>query len=148
MFRLKNLKPRLIEKSSCHPFQYLAAKFGAGTPLAPKDEEEAALFNQWSLWAITETEGLILGLLMGGADREETVEKLKRPLGALEESLAGGEYLVGGRFTVADLNVASIVANWGVRGAKLDLEEYPAVRAWAQRCGSRPAAKPPKKAKL
>ena len=85
---------------------------------------------------------------MGGADREETVEKLKRPLGALEESLAGGEYLVGGRFTVADLNVASIVANWGVRGAKLDLEEYPAVRAWAQRCGSRPAAKPPKKAKL
>jgi glutathione S-transferase len=30
--------------------QYLAAKYGADTPLCPASIEEAALVQQWSLW--------------------------------------------------------------------------------------------------
>ena len=42
----------------------------------------------------------------------EAVEKLVRPLTALEESLSGDtDYLVGNRFTVADLNVCSVIGN-------------------------------------
>jgi glutathione S-transferase len=31
--------------------QYLASKYGADTPLAPKDVAEQALVQQWALWA-------------------------------------------------------------------------------------------------
>jgi glutathione S-transferase len=130
--------------------QYLATKYGADTPLAPANVEEAALVQQWSLWCITETEAPILSLMTKGqmgapADQTEAAEKLVRPLTALEESLAGDtEYLVGDRFTVADLNVCSIIGSWGIRGAKLDLSPYPNVAAWATACMARPACKPPK----
>jgi glutathione S-transferase len=130
--------------------QYLATKYGAGTPLAPATVEEAALVQQWSLWAITETEAPILSLLSNGqmgapADQAEAAEKLVRPLTALEDTLSGGtDYLVGNRFTVADLNVCSVIGSWGVRGAKLDLSPYPNVDAWATKCMARPACKPPK----
>jgi glutathione S-transferase len=117
---------------------------------APANVEEAALVQQWSLWCITETEAPILSLMTKGqmgapADQTEAAEKLVRPLTALEESLAGDtEYLVGDRFTVADLNVCSIIGSWGIRGAKLDLSPYPNVAAWATACMARPACKPPK----
>lgn len=130
--------------------QYLAAKYGADTPLAAANVEEAALMQQWSLWCITETEAPILSLMTKGqmgapADQAEAAEKLVRPLTALEESLAGDtEYLVGNRFTVADLNCCSIIGAWGLRGAKLDLSPYPAVAAWVDVCMARPACKPPK----
>jgi glutathione S-transferase len=134
--------------------QYLVAKYGANTPLCPKDVTESALTQQWSLWAITECEAAILSLMTKGAmgepkDQKAAAEKLVRPLTALEESLKGKEYLMGNRFTVADLNVAAIVGIWGGKGAKLDLSPYPNLSAWVDRCTSRPACKPPKaKAKL
>lgn len=130
--------------------QYLATKYGADTPLSPATVEEAALVQQWSLWCITETEAPILSLLSNGqmgapADQAEAAEKLVRPLTALEDTLSGGtDYLVGNRFTVADLNVCSVIGSWGVRGAKLDLSPYPNVDAWATKCMARPACKPPK----
>ena len=90
-----------------------------------------ALTNQWSLWSLTECEGPILSLMSKGAmgapaDQAEAAEALVRPLTALEESLQDSEYLVGGRFTVADLNVSSIVGTWGVRGAKRKAAAWPA----------------------
>jgi glutathione S-transferase len=87
------------------------------------------------------------GAMGSPADQGEAAAKLIQPLTALEESLTGKEYLVGDRFTVADLNVCCIVGIWGGKGAKLDLSPYPNVDAWQKRCQARPACRPPKVAK-
>lgn len=124
---------------------YLARKHGAGTPIAPASLEEEALATQWSFWVMTEIEKPVLTLLlhaMGMAPAEEPVlaqarAALDRPLGVLEQHLAGQDWLVGGRFTVADLNVASVMA-WA-KAAKLDLSPWPRVDAWLGRCLGRPA---------
>jgi glutathione S-transferase len=83
------------------------------------------------------------------SDQGEALAMLEKPLEALEESLKGQEFLLGDRFTVADLNVCCIVGIWGGRGAKLDFSGLPHIDAWQKRCQSRSACKPPKnKSKL
>jgi glutathione S-transferase len=62
---------------------------------------------------------------------------LKRPLGVLNNALAGHEYLVGNRFTVADINVAGILV-WG-KIARLNLSNCPDVARWIDACLARPA---------
>ena len=57
------------------------------------------------------TLSLVYGARMKTPKFSNIHSHFRRPLAALEDSLAGSDYLVGGRFTVADLNVASIVAN-------------------------------------
>jgi len=124
---------------------YLAKKHGAGTPIAPASLEEEVLATQWSFWVMTEIEKPVLTLLlhaMGMAPAEEAAlaqarTALERPFGVLEQHLAGQDWLMGGRFTVADLNVASEMA-WA-KAAKLDLSPWPRVAAWLGRCLGRPA---------
>jgi glutathione S-transferase len=126
---------------------YLAKKHGAGTPIAPADLEEDALATQWSFWVMTEIEKPILVLLlhaMGMRPADEAAlaqarSDLKRPLDVLEQHLSGQEWLMGGRFTVADLNVASVLA-WAAP-AKLDMAAWPKAAAWLGRCVGRPAFK-------
>ena len=55
----------------------------------------------------------------------------------LDGALAGRDYLLGSQFTVADLNVASVMG-WAPM-AKLDLSPAPNAAAWLARCSSRPA---------
>jgi glutathione S-transferase len=59
------------------------------------------------------------------------------PLRVLDAQLAGRETLLGGRFGVADLNVASVWVT--ARLARLDLSAHPNVDAWLGRATSRPA---------
>ena len=69
------------------------------------------------------------------AERDELL--LQKPLGILNDALAGQAFLTGDCFTVADLNVASIVV-WG-KMARLDLSAHPDVTRWLERCLARPA---------
>jgi glutathione S-transferase len=62
---------------------------------------------------------------------------LKKPLSILNGALAGRDYLAGGGFTVADLNVASILA-WG-KIVRLDLSAWPELKRWLDTCLARPA---------
>ena len=62
---------------------------------------------------------------------------LRKPLEILNKTLSGREHLVGGNFTVADLNVASILV-WGKMG-RLDLSAHPDVARWLDSCLARPA---------
>src|SRR5262249_9629701 len=62
---------------------------------------------------------------------------LKKPLAVLNKSLSGREHLTGGEFTVADFNVARILA-WG-KMARLTLSEFPQVGQWLNNCLRRPA---------
>jgi glutathione S-transferase len=52
-------------------------------------------------------------------------------------ALAGRSHLAGDGFTVADLNVASILA-WG-KMARLDLSAWPDLKRWLDVCLARPA---------
>ena len=57
----------------------------------------------------------------------------------LDAALAkGGGFLVGGRFTVADLNLATVL--FYLRGNPEALADKPAIRAWQAACFARPAA--------
>jgi len=127
---------------------YLARAFGK-SGLQPDDEKEAAQAAQWSFWVMTECEQpLLYGLLhtlglMGfeqsAAKVQEQREALERPLAVLDGALTQRQHLVGNRFTVADLNVASVFL-WASL-AKMNLAPHKNVQAWLDRCLSRPACK-------
>ena len=94
-------------------------------PMHCAGPEVLGLAAQWSFWAMLEMEALLLDLLQhravlpdfardaSYAERDELL--LKKPLGVLNDALAGRDYLAGNNFTVADLNVASILV-WGKMG--------------------------------
>lgn len=125
---------------------YLARK--SGGPLAPADVREEGLASMWSLWAATEVEPHALAVLYHMAAKPpgerdpriaaEAVASLRGPLAVLDRALEGG-YLMGGRFTVADINVAE-----GVRYAMPAKDLFAANRniaAWLASCHARPAFK-------
>jgi glutathione S-transferase len=124
---------------------YLAQKYEG--PMHCAGPEILGLAAQWSFWAVLETEQLLLDLLFhravlpefsrdpSYAERDELL--LRRPLGVLNAALAGRAFLGGASFTVADLNVASILV-WG-KMARLNLSAYPDVKRWLGDCLARPA---------
>jgi glutathione S-transferase len=127
---------------------YLAKKYGdAG--LYPSRLEDEARAWQWSFWGMTEVERPVLTALMHRAllpeaqrdaalaDRNE--QELGRPLMVLDQAVAASPYLLGEQFTIADLNVASILS-WA-RPARIDLSRVPKMAEWFRRCGERPAAR-------
>lgn len=119
-----------------------------GGALGPQSHAESALMEQWSLFAATSIETPALEILYiqgdGGDKTPEgqasiaiNVEKLRRPLARLQAHLAGHDWLVGDRFTAADINVAEVVRY--AQGHPTLLAEFPAIKAWLERCQSRPA---------
>ena len=64
---------------------------------------------------------------------------LAAPLKVLDDALARTRWLVGGRFTVADINVSEIVRYAGP--APELFEAHPNVKAWHEACKARPAFK-------
>jgi len=126
---------------------YLAKK--AGGDLAPKSLAEEGEVLKWSFWAVTECEEaantiLFHRFLLPEANRDEGLAKeaeatLMRPLEILDAALAGKDYLVGNRFTIADLNVASVIS-WAKAG-RMSLEPFPNVGRWLRACLRRPAQK-------
>jgi glutathione S-transferase len=124
---------------------YLAQKYEG--PMHCAKPEVMGLAAQWSFWAMLEIEHLLLHLLehrvllaehardISAVERNELL--LKKPLGILNGALVGRLYLAGDSFTVADLNVASILA-WG-KIVRLDLSAWPELKRWLDTCLSRPA---------
>ncbi len=121
---------------------YLSKKYGGD--LQPKNIADEGRALQWSFWAVTEAEGPALTLLMkrmNPATPDSEVAAANTKLGAalkvLDSALAGKEYLLGSGFSIADLNVAAVLA-W-LQMAKFDLGAVPNVGAWLARCLGRPA---------
>jgi len=125
---------------------YLAKKHGG--PLAPHGLIEDALATQWSLWVAAEIEKPLLftcaNLQLFAEDLRRPDElaigykRLDRPWTVLEAHLADRAFLLGDRFTVADLNVASVMA-LGV-SCGVPMQAYPRMKAWLTTCLERPAA--------
>jgi glutathione S-transferase len=127
---------------------YLAKK--AGGPLAPADLREDADMTMWALWAVTECEPHSINILYHRLAKPEaerdhalaalSVEKLQRPFDVLDRHLeSSGGFMVGGRFTVADINTAEIFRY--AQAAPELFATRPAVKAWLEACQSRPAFK-------
>ena len=118
---------------------YLAKKHGK---LAPRSLEDEAQTLRWSFWVMTSVEVTLLNVLAkarglrGEARDSEAAEAgiatLQQPFNVLNDALADRDYLLGDAFSVADLNVASVLA-WA-RAAGIDFAKQPHVDAWLGRC--------------
>ncbi|PDT14345.1 glutathione S-transferase [Rhizobium sp. J15] len=127
---------------------YLARKHGG--PLSGKTVEEDGLLTMWTIWAASQVEPETVRIVLtydNGLENSEggkqtiaaACRSLRRPLAALESHLAGKQWIVGDRFTVADLNIAEVLRYAQSEGALFDA--HPNVKAWIERCQSRPAYK-------
>jgi glutathione S-transferase len=133
---------RIIESAAIN--LYLAEKYAAGT-LGPRDERERAEMMQWSVWGFANVMPLLIAVLYHTAllpEAERRAEEVKNNrewsaqyLSILEPLLAKGEWLVGRRFSCADVTLGSIVD----MADGLGVELTPAVKGWLERLRARPA---------
>jgi glutathione S-transferase len=125
---------------------YLAKKHSDGK-LYPATLEGQAKAWQWSFWAIAEVDrGVNIWSLHAirlpaaerdAAKRDEALKVLVAPFKVLDAAVSQQAYLLGGEFTVADLNVAAVIS----RAIDMDLSAVPTLKAWLTRCLDRPAAR-------
>ena len=99
---------------------YLADKYDQAS-----DEKTRAAYYQWVLFGNS--------TLANGLFLEQIREKeMPRLLGVLNTVLNSQDYLLGDRFSVADVAVGSILAYVPIM-LKLGFEDYPAIAAYVQR---------------
>ena len=121
-----------------------------GTPYLPGDPLERARVLQWMFFEQYEVEPSLavarfwISIL---GERETYAAELEakwragnRALAALDEHLADREWLVGDRFSIADISLYGYthVAEEG----GFELGQYPAVQGWLARVASRPGHVP------
>ncbi len=126
---------------------YLARTYGGA--LGPRDPGEEGRILSWSFWTATVVDPpahviLVNGFLGPEEERDPSLiapamERLTSPLALLERHFRSEHYLVAERFTVADVNLVSVLAWVAIAGG--DLSPFPSTNAWLARCGGRPAAK-------
>ena len=122
--------------------------FGEGTPYLPDDRFERAQVLQWLFFEQYSHEPSI------AVARFWTLAQISPEVSDLEEKMRGGnaalqamdrylderEFLVAGRYTIADIALYAYthVAPEG----RFDLYPYPAVRAWLERVAAQPGHVP------
>ena len=121
---------------------YLAQRYGGA--LWPASLEDQTRATMWSFWVVTELEERLfvcvrarIGQPRGPASPEAARAEAERPLQALDQALGVREWLLGNAFTVADLNVASVLALSRVAG--WDLSAHPSVDRWLEAALARPS---------
>jgi glutathione S-transferase len=118
--------------------------FAEGTPYLPEDRYERAQVLQWQFFEQYSHEPniavarfwAIAGITPSGSDAEAKQRGGTAALRAMEGHLAEREFLVAGRYTIADIALYAYthVAPEGGFG----LEPYPAIRAWLARVEAQP----------
>jgi len=125
---------------------YLARKYGG--ELGGQTVEEDGLMTMWTVWAVSELDGNTGKIVSTYDDGRENTEAgravidvacrtMKQPLSVLEKHLDGKDWIVGGRFTVVDLNIAEVLRY--AQSETALFEAHPNINAWIKRCQSRPA---------
>ena len=115
--------------------------------LYPPDPNDEAKANQWSVWAISEIEPLQMQIVIqkffvpkdkqDQAEIDQASKGLVRPLKVLDHALRDSDYLLGEKFSVADLNVAGVMLL--LKAVKFDFDPFQNVSAWIDKCHARPA---------
>ena len=91
---------------------YLADKYPQAGLLAPAGTYERGLVFQWSFFAYTELQARALQIRLAGSPEaaEAPTKALREAVDAVERALQGKEFLVGDRFSVADLLVGTALS--------------------------------------
>jgi glutathione S-transferase len=124
---------------------YLTKRYGGA--LYPTNANDEAKAWQWSVWAISEIEPLQMQIVVQKLFTPEEKRNpkvvegagkgLQRPLKVLDAALAGRDWLIGNRFSVADLNVAAVMHL--MKMVNVTYAEHTNVQRWADACYARPA---------
>ena len=131
--------------------QYIAELLGG--PLSAQDAGERARINMYGLSSISNFEPNFLPMVFGQGGEEgraQYEQNLQPKLDALDIELEGRDYLIGdgkGRFTVADVMMASVVGQYG-RAIKFDFSPWSNIKAWVELTTKRPAFYPPRGMKV
>lgn len=127
--------------------RYLAAKHGR-EDLYPSELQTRALIEQWLDWAATDLYAGVRPAFLGLAVRmpafsdpdliARAIVDWSRQMQVLESHLAAGnDWMVAGRFTLADIPVGLVVNRW--YAIEFEKPELPAVAAYYERLSQRPA---------
>ena len=119
---------------------------GDGTEYVPDDRYERAQVLQWQFFEQYQHEpsiAVVRFLVAFSGEAEKHAERIREQtangyvaLDAMERHLAGRTFLVGERYTIADISLYAYthVAHEG----GFDLGPYPAIRAWLERVAAQP----------
>jgi glutathione S-transferase len=119
--------------------------FAEGTPLLPQDRFERAKVLQWMCFEQYDLEPTIAVVRFWVAFSAsppplEEIEARRaggyRALDALERGLDGVPYLVGDRYTLADISLYAYTHVAPEGG--FDLTGYPSIRSWIERVAAQP----------
>jgi glutathione S-transferase len=118
--------------------------FAEGTPYLPEDRFERAQVLQWQFFEQYSHEPYIAvarfwaiaGITPPEPEREAKMRGGTAALRAMEGHLAGREFLVGERYTIADIALYAYTHVAPEGG--FELEPYPAIRAWLDRVAAQP----------
>lgn len=126
---------------------YLAKKYGGD--LYPFGDRNEALALQWSVWVISEIEHLQIQCLMQKLFVPEEKRNTKliascerqlvRPLAVLDSTLSRTQWLAGETFTIADLNVSSVMLL--LRRIEFDYSNFKHITKWVNQCYDRSSLK-------
>jgi glutathione S-transferase len=118
--------------------------FAEGTPYLPEDRFERAQVLQWLFFEQYSHEPYIAvarfwaiaGITPPDGEREAKTRGGTAALKAMEGHLAGRSFLVGERYTIADIGLYAYT-HLAPEGG-FDLGPYPDIRAWLERVASQP----------
>lgn len=122
--------------------------FAEGTDYVPTDRYERAQVLQWQFFEQYNHEPYIAvarfwrlaGIEPPAADLEAKQKGGRFALQAMDDHLAGRQFLVGDRYTIADIALYAYTHVAPEGG--FELEPYPAVRAWLDRVADQPGHVP------
>ena len=115
---------------------YLAEKFPEKELTPPVGSKERGPLLQWIVYATTTLEPALTALSREGADVLEN-ERWRQTCAVVEKALEGKEFLVGDRFSVADVVIGSVV--WWARSVGR-IEKGSVLDVYGARLRKRPAA--------
>ncbi len=124
--------------------QYLAEKYKP--ELIPDTPEQRSQVNQWTYWSILDLQPPLTDILIQTqfvpeerrnlALLEKSQAMIPSRLQMLDEHLKNVPFVAGEKFTIADLNVASVVGICQM--VKIALEPYAGITLWLEKISQRP----------
>ena len=124
---------------------YLAKTYGG--KLYPSNAQDEARALQWTIWGMTELEPHLIPMVLHKMflpedQRDPAVvskaeAEVERPLAVLDAHVSDREYLLGGDFTIADLNVAGALST--ANFVSFDISKFENASRWLSRCAGRPS---------
>lgn len=126
---------------------YLAKKYKP--ELLGETPEEEGQVMQWCFWSLTEVQPPLIAAFIQKVfvpeERrkqdliEESIEKSKKYLKILDDSLKGREYLATDKFTLADISAGSVINI--LSALEFPLSPYPEINRWMINLSKREAFK-------